>query len=124
MICCSGIDCALRTNQPPIMVYQRPGANVERLVRENETIARNEAMMKELHKTEQVAEWHERQYQKSGGVPGGARAREEAEEELRAAREAVQETRRAKMRELVAADNLKYEAELDAMGLTVEKERY
>ena len=59
-----------------------------------------------------------------GGRPRGARAREEAEEELRAAREAVQETRRAKMRELVAADNLKYEAELDAMGLTVEKERY
>ena len=55
------------------MVYQRPGANVERLVRENETIARNEAMMKELHKTEQVAEWHERQYQKSGASPGGAR---------------------------------------------------
>ena len=59
-----------------------------------------------------------------GGRPRGGAREEEAEEELRAAREAVQETRRAKMRELVAADNLKYEAELDAMGLTVEKERY
>ena len=44
--------------------------------------------------------------------------------ELAAARSEVHEVRREKMRALVAADNLKYEAELNAMGLTVAKERY
>ena len=106
------------------MVQQRPGANVERLVRENETIARNQAMMKELHETQQVAAWHERQYQRTGLVTVGERQKEEAEVELRMAQAAVHGVRRAKMRELVAADNLKYEAELNAMGLTVAKERH
>ena len=54
----------------------------------------------------------------------GERQKEEAEVELRMAQAAVHEVRRAKMRELVAADNLKYEAELNAMGLTVAKERH
>ena len=100
------------------MVQQRPGANVERLVRENETIARNQAMMKELHETQQVAAWHERQYQRTGLVTVG-----ELQRRLRWScgwrrrRGASRE-----IRELVAADNL--EAELNAMGLTVAKERH
>jgi hypothetical protein len=35
----------------------------------------------------------------------------------------VHELRRAKMRELVARDDLRWETELNAMGLTVSKER-
>ena len=41
----------------------------------------------------------------------------------RAQRTALHELRRAKMRELVARDDLRWETELNAMGLTVSKER-
>ena len=51
----------------------RPDANVQRFVKENDTAARNEAMLSTMHATQQVSAWHEKQYHKTGGamVPGG-----------------------------------------------------
>lgn len=102
----------------------RPDANVQRFVKENDTAARNEAMLSTMHATQQVSAWHEKQYHKTGGTTVGGREMDEQLAELAAARSEVHEVRREKMRALVAADNLKYEAELNAMGLTVAKERY
>ena len=99
----------------------RPDANVQKFVRENDAAARNEAMLSTMKATQQVSAWHEKQYQRTGGATVGGR---EMDEQLAAARSEVHAVRREKMRALVAADNLKYEAELNAMGLTVAKERY
>ena len=53
----------------------RPDANVQRFVKENDTAARNEAMLSTMHATQQVSAWHEKQYHKTGGATvGGARA--------------------------------------------------
>ena len=46
-----------------------------------------------------------------------------AASELKMANQSVHELRRARMRDQIAADNLKYEAELNARGLTVAKDR-
>jgi len=102
----------------------RPDANVQKFVRENDAAARNQAMLHTMHATQQVSAWHERQYQKTGGSTVGGRDLEEQQAELAAARDEVHSVRREKMRALVAADNLKYETELNAMGLTVAKERF
>ena len=99
----------------------RPDANVQKFVRENDTAARNEAMLSAMRATQQVSAWHEKQYHKTGGTTVGGR---EMDEQLAAARGEVHAVRREKMRALMAADNLKYETELNAMGLTVAKERY
>ena len=80
--------------------------------------------MSTMHATQQVSAWHEKQYHKTGGATVGGVRWTSNSVELAAAQAAVHEVRRAKMRALVAADNLKYEAELNAMGLTVAKERY
>ena len=102
----------------------RPDANVQKFVRENDTAARNEAMLSAMRATQQVSAWHEKQYHKTGGTTVGGREMDELLAELAAARGEVHAVRREKMRALMAADNLKYETELNAMGLTVAKERY
>tara|TARA_B110000459_G_scaffold167429_1_gene185939 strand:+ start:290 stop:604 length:315 start_codon:yes stop_codon:yes gene_type:complete len=102
----------------------RPGANVAKFVRENELAARNAAEMHTMNATAQVSKWHEKQYQSTGGATLGVREIEEQQNELDAARREVHSVRREKMRALVAADNVQYETELNAMGLTVAKERY
>ena len=51
----------------------RPDANVQRFVKENDTAARNEAMLSTMHATQQVSAWHEKQYHKTGGATVGGR---------------------------------------------------
>jgi hypothetical protein len=92
-------------------------------VAERERLARNSEVVSGMLKTQQVSDWHERQYHRTGGPTVGERQADEAELELRMANASVHELRRAKMRELVARDDLRWETELNAMGLTVSKER-
>ena len=101
----------------------KPGFNVDRMVKENAMYATAEAYAYDILKTQQVSEWHEKQYQKTGGPTIGEKQKKEAASELKMANQSVHELRRARMREQIAADNLKYEAELNAMGLTVAKDR-
>ena len=75
-----------------------------------------------MMKTQQVSDWHERQCHRTGGPTVGERQADEAELELQMANASVHELRRAKMRELVARDDLRWETELNAMGLTVSKD--
>ena len=98
-------------------------ANIDRLVAERERLARNSEVVSGMLKTQQVSDWHERQYHRTGGPTVGERQADEAELELRMANASVHELRRAKMRELVARDDLRWETELNAMGLTVSQER-
>ena len=61
----------------------RPDANVQRFVKENDTAARNEAMLSTMHATQQVSAWHEKQYHKTGGATVGL---SEMDEQLAGAR--------------------------------------
>ena len=80
-------------------------ANIDRLVAERERLARNSAIVTGMMKTQQVSDWHERQYHRTGGPTVGERQADEAELELQMANASVHELRRAKMRELVARDD-------------------
>lgn len=101
----------------------KPGFNVDRMVKKNAMYAKAESDAYDMLKTQQVSTWHERQYQKTGGPTIGEKQRAEAASELKMANQSVHELRRVRMREQMAADNLKYEAELNARGMTLAKDR-
>mmetsp|Transcript_45389 Transcript_45389/g.72849 ORF Transcript_45389/g.72849 Transcript_45389/m.72849 type:complete len:110 (+) Transcript_45389:100-429(+) len=103
----------------------KPGSNVDRMVAANAAYAAAEGNAYSIIKTQQVSTWHEKQYHKTGGPTWiiGDKQNTEAASELKMANQSVHELRRARMREQIASENLKYEAELNARGLTVAKHR-
>ena len=64
-------------------------ANIDRLVAERERLARNSEVVSGMMKTQQVSDWHERQYHRTGGPTVGERQADEAELELRMANASV-----------------------------------
>ncbi len=80
-------------------------------------------------------EWHEKQFHASGGAvlkamsedPSAATSdldiKDELALEVKMASKALQMQRKAKLRQLFTQEGVQYEAELNAMGLAIEKTR-
>uniref|UniRef100_A0A7R9SVN2 Uncharacterized protein n=1 Tax=Polyblepharides amylifera TaxID=1486889 RepID=A0A7R9SVN2_9CHLO len=115
----------------------RQGSNVERFVKDNAMYKTAEEDSRGFHNMSQVAQWHTKQYRvlkcathRMKGYDVDARNAGEQELhhqmalELKYAAKELVLTRRAKLKTLFENERLRYEAELNAMGLAVAKERF
>ncbi|KAK9823373.1 hypothetical protein WJX72_002298 [[Myrmecia] bisecta] len=109
--------------------------NIQRLVRQNDQYAKAGMYATSLLRGQQTSKWHERQTQRSGHPhavvpvedllsPNATRNHHiprELAEEVQAAYEAARLERKARLRSLLKQERLKYENELNAMGLATIK---
>ncbi|GAQ88081.1 hypothetical protein KFL_003980160 [Klebsormidium nitens] len=108
----------------------QPGANVAKLVQRNDYYAAQEAHAEDLSKANQVAGWHERKFKVGTQTSAHSKdndlsenATNEIAMELRSADKQVKMQRRARLLELFRREALQYEAELNARGLAILKDR-
>mmetsp|Transcript_19320 Transcript_19320/g.65664 ORF Transcript_19320/g.65664 Transcript_19320/m.65664 type:complete len:119 (+) Transcript_19320:215-571(+) len=118
------------------MAHFRPGFNIDRLVLENEKYAAAAEYDNSLKTVARNCEWHEKQFQASGGsvlkgdlsdppaVTSDLEIKSEVQLELQMASKAVALQRKAKLRQVLGDEQLMYEAELNTLGLSIEKTRH
>jgi hypothetical protein len=102
---------------------KRADFRIDRMVAANEAHEASVAIVADLRKTSQVAGWHEKHRRAVGGKTMGEKAEREAAGEVVMADVATKRLRAARMKERMAMDDARWEAELNAVGLTVAKER-
>mmetsp|Transcript_15708 Transcript_15708/g.43947 ORF Transcript_15708/g.43947 Transcript_15708/m.43947 type:complete len:117 (+) Transcript_15708:122-472(+) len=114
----------------------RDPVNVTRLLRDNQRVADAQTYAKHIVTGGQVASWHERQLQRDNApmrVPSGQTAVRRAgsswstvemSDELTGMRATALKERRERLQQLLTGERLMHEAELQAMGLAIDKYAY